>query len=120
MLSGFALKCYVCSGTEEMCSKSKLEGDKATYLKDCSSNLYDRCLRSWAEKDGVHTVANTCNNKGGCDLTTNLCNTMKDTIDGYECGVACCTEDECNAGSPVTFSLFLLIVSSVLSLALMK
>ncbi|XP_027039951.1 uncharacterized protein LOC113668267 isoform X4 [Pocillopora damicornis] len=116
---GCALKCYVCSGNEDSCSKSKLESNKGTYLQECSS-LFDRCARSWSKKDDVSAVANNCATKDICDTAENLCDKLKDNIKDYQCGVGCCTSDGCNAGSPVTFSFFLLIVSSVLGLALMK
>ncbi|CAH3144567.1 unnamed protein product [Pocillopora meandrina] len=116
---GCALKCYVCSGDEDSCSKSTLESNKGTYLKECSS-LYDRCARSWSKKDDVNAVANDCATKDICDTAEKLCDKLKDNIKDYQCGVGCCTSDGCNAGSPVTFSFFLLIVSSVLGLALMK
>ncbi|CAH3144571.1 unnamed protein product [Pocillopora meandrina] len=116
---GCALKCYVCSGNEDTCSKSKLEGDKDTYLKECPSG-FDRCARSWSKKDDVNAVGNSCANEAACDAADELCDKLKDTIKDYKCGVGCCTDDACNAGSPVTFSFFLLIVSSVLGLALMK
>ncbi|CAH3144569.1 unnamed protein product [Pocillopora meandrina] len=41
---GCAVKCYVCSGNEDTCSKSKLESNRAIYLKECPS-IADRCAR---------------------------------------------------------------------------
>ncbi|PFX21043.1 hypothetical protein AWC38_SpisGene14481 [Stylophora pistillata] len=116
---GCALKCYVCAGTEDTCSKSKLESNRAVYLKECSS-VFDRCARSWSKKDDVNAVGNDCANESTCNYAKELCDKLKDNIKDYECGVGCCTSDACNAGSPVTFSFFLLTVSSVLGLALMK
>ena len=119
MLSGFALKCYVCDGNENTCTKSKLEGDKDTYLKSCSLGL-DRCFRTWGKKDDAIVVQNGCTNESGCKVFEASCKALEDTLDNYDCAVGCCSDDECNAGSPVTLSFFLLIVSTVLSLALMK
>ena len=113
------MKCYVCSGTEDTCSKSKLEGDKDTYLKECPSG-FDRCARSWSKNDDANAVGNSCANEAVCDAADELCDKLKDTIKDYKCGVGCCTDDACNASSPVTLSFFLLIISSVLGLALMK
>ena len=113
------MKCYVCSGNEDTCSKSKLESNKGTYLKECPF-IDDRCIRIWSKKDDANAVGNDCANKAVCDTAENLCDKLEDNIKDYKCGVGCCTSDGCNAGSPVTFSFFLLIVSSVLGLALMK
>ena len=113
------MKCYVCSGNEDTCSKSKLESDKDTYLKECAF-IYDRCGRSWTKRGDVNTVENDCANEAVCHAAKELCDVRKDSIKDYKCGVGCCTGDGCNTGSPVTFSFFLLIVSSVLGLALMK
>ena len=113
------MKCYVCSGHEDTCSKSKLESDRATYLKECPFTA-DRCARIWSKKDDVNTVMNGCANEVYCKAQKELCDKLKDTVKDFKCGVGCCFSDGCNAGSPVTFSFFLLIVSSVLGLALMK
>ena len=117
--SGCALKCYHCVGTEDTCSKSRLESNKAIYLKECPS-IADRCARSWSRRGDVNAVGNDCANEAACDAAKEFCDKLKDSIKDYKCGVGCCTGDGCNAGSPVTFSFFLLIVSSVLGLALMK
>lgn len=109
----------MCSGHEDTCSKSKLESDRATYLKECPFTA-DRCIRIWSKKDDANAVGNDCANKAVCDTAENLCDKLEDNIKDYKCGVGCCFSDGCNAGSPVTFSFFLLIVSSVLGLALMK
>ena len=109
----------MCSGNEDTCSKSKLESDKDTYLKECSSG-FDRCARGWTKSGDVNTVENICANEAVCEAAKVLCDQRKDTVKDYKCGVGCCSSDGCNAGSPVTFSFFLLIVSSVLGLALMK
>ena len=109
----------MCSGTEDTCSKSKLESDKDTYLKECSYG-FDRCARGWTKSGDVNTVENICANEAVCEAAKVLCDKRKDTVKDYKCGVGCCSSDGCNAGSPVTFSFFLLIVSSVLGLALMK
>ena len=113
------MKCYQCVGTEDTCSKSRLESNKAIYLKECPS-IADRCARSWSRRGDVNAVGNDCANEAVCDAAKEFCDKLKDSIKDYKCGVGCCTGDGCNAGSPVTFSFFLLIVSSVLGLALMK
>ena len=113
------MKCYQCSGNEDTCSKSKLESDKDTYLKECSYG-FDRCARGWTKSGDVNTVENICANEAICEAAKVLCDKRKDTVKDYKCGVGCCSSDGCNSGSPVTFSFFLLIVSSVLGLALMK
>ena len=113
------MKCYQCSGNEDTCSKNKLESDKDSYLKECPF-IGDRCGRSWTKRGDVNTVENDCANKASCDAAKKICDERKDSIKDYKCGVSCCFSDGCNAGSPVTFSFFLLIVSSVLGLALMK
>ena len=117
--SGCALKWYVCSGNEDTCSKSRLESNKAFYLRECPS-IFDRCGRGWSKKDEENAVGNSCANEVICDAAEKLCEKYKDTLKDYKCGVGCCSSDGCNASSPVTFSFFLLIVSSVLGLALMK
>ena len=113
------MKCYVCSGNEDTCSKSKLESHRATYLKECHP-IADRCRRVWTKTGDVKTVSNGCANEASCKSQKELCDKLKDTVKDFKCGVGCCFSDGCNAGSPVTFSFFLLIVSSVLGLALMK
>ena len=113
------MKCYVCSGNEDTCSKSKLESNRAIYLKECSS-IADRCRRIWSKRGDVNTVENSCANEAYCKAQEELCDKLKDTVKDFKCGVGCCFSDGCNAGSPVTFSFFLLTVSSVLGLALMK
>lgn len=93
-LSAFALKCYTCTGTEDICSKSKLEGNNDKYLKTCPSGL-DRCFRTWVHKYGNTAVTNDCTNQSGCDLAQNVC----DKVDDVDCTVGCCGSDACNAGT---------------------
>ena len=61
-----ALKCYQCSGTEDDCKKSTLEGDNDKYLKTCSSGE-DKCIRGYLEKDGASLVSNDCSSQIGCN-----------------------------------------------------
>ncbi|XP_078371223.1 uncharacterized protein LOC144654863 isoform X1 [Oculina patagonica] len=89
-----AIKCYVCTGTGDVCAKDKLEADKAKYLVSCPSGL-DRCMRTWAKKDDVTAMTKSCASKATCDATKKACD---DVTDG-QCAVSCCETDECNAGS---------------------
>ncbi|KAL9985360.1 hypothetical protein ACROYT_G007754 [Oculina patagonica] len=113
--TAFALKCYVCSGTEDTCSKGTLEGSKDKYLKECGLGA-DKCIRTWLHKDGNTAVGNDCTNQLGCDLAQTVCDNVDSEVD---CKVGCCSSDECNAGSPVSFSIFLMTVCSALGLALL-
>ena len=113
-LSAFALKCYECSGTEDTCSKSKLESDKK-YETECTSGA-DKCMRTWLHKDGNTAVGQTCTNQLGCDLAQTVCDNVDSDVD---CKVGCCSDDLCNAGSPLSFSIFLMTVCSALGLALL-
>ena len=61
-----ALKCYSCSGTEDDCKKSTLEGNKDKYLIECSAGL-DKCLRRFRKKDSATLVLNTCSDQLGCN-----------------------------------------------------
>ena len=109
-----ALKCYSCSGTEDDCAKSTLEGDKGKYLTTCVAGL-DKCIRTFLKKDSATFVMNTCSNQVNCNSEIIKCG----GYDGVTCKVSCCDEDECNVGSHVSFNVILLTVCSVLGLALM-
>ena len=109
-----ALKCYVCSGTEDDCKKSTLEGDKDKYLIECGKD-YDKCLRAFLKKDSATLVENTCSNQLGCNQNIIKCG----QYNGVTCKVSCCDEDECNVGSHVSFNVFLLTVCFALGLALL-
>ena len=109
-----ALKCYSCSGTEDDCAKSTLEGDKDKYLTTCFAGA-DKCMRSFLKKDSVTLVRNTCSNQASCKSAITDCG----EYDGATCKVSCCDEDECNVGSHVSFNVILLTVCSALGLALM-
>ncbi|KAL9985355.1 hypothetical protein ACROYT_G007749 [Oculina patagonica] len=113
-----ALKCYDCSGSEATCSKSNLEGSKDKYLKTCPTGL-DQCYRTWLKTDSKTTVTNGCSSQFVCGLTKNACD-KRDDDDGVGCRFDCCDKDACNAGSPVSFGIFLLTACSVLGLALLK
>ena len=102
-------------GNDEMCSKDKLTGD-SKYEKTCERGL-DTCMRSWSKKGDTIAVINSCTAKGACKIAEDAC---KNYDGDGECAVACCTSDLCNAGSSVSFSVFLMTVCSVLGLALLK
>ncbi|KAL9971783.1 hypothetical protein ACROYT_G017990 [Oculina patagonica] len=123
-----SMKCFSCTGTEDECAKDKLEVDKAKYVVTCPSSS-DRCMKTWAKKDDETHVVNSCASKAVCDATKKkACDDYK----GGESAVSCCDTDECNAGSAglptvaikctndastsVSFSVFLMAVSSVLGL----
>ena len=72
-------------------------------------------MRTWAKKDDTTSVTNTCTNDAGCKLAEAVCEKLDE-----KCAVGCCDTDLCNAGSSVSFSVFLLTVCSALGLALMK
>ena len=112
-ISVCGLKCYFCGGTEEACAKDKLKGDSSKEMT-CPAGS-DRCLRTWVKKDGAKGVTNSCSSEAGCKAAEEIC----DKAD-YDCKVGCCDEDLCNAGSPVSFSVFLTTVCSALGLALLK
>ncbi|KAL9985362.1 hypothetical protein ACROYT_G007756 [Oculina patagonica] len=118
VVPAIGLKCYVCSGNENTCSKSVLESNQDTRLIDCPSSS-DRCMRTWEKFKSSTVVTNACSNQGQCDLTQSACDLLEDNLDNYDCAIGCCAADACNAASAVSISVFLLTVSSVLGLALM-
>ena len=106
------LKCYECFGTEKTCSKDELKADSSKEVT-CASGM-DRCMRAWARKGDGTGVVNSCSNEL-------LCKANEDTkCDADECAVGCCDTDLCNAGSPGSFSVFLMTVCCTLGLALLK
>ncbi|XP_020616243.1 uncharacterized protein LOC110054228 [Orbicella faveolata] len=109
-----ALKCYKCSGTEDDCKKSTLEGDKGKYLTDCGAGS-DKCMRRFLKKDSATFVANSCANELGCNQAIIGCG----EYNGVTCKVSCCDEDECNVGSHVSLNVILLTTCSALGLALL-
>ncbi|KAL9953393.1 hypothetical protein ACROYT_G040803 [Oculina patagonica] len=113
LATAYSIKCYVCKGTEDTCSKDKLEGDK-TKQQDCPD--VDRCLRTWYKKDGNIQVTNRCSTDAACKIAKEAC----DKIDEGKCAVGCCDKDLCNAGSHASFSVFLMAVCSAVGLALLK
>ena len=113
-ISAYSIKCYVCTGTEETCSKDKMEADKGKFSMTCPAN---KCIRIWAKKDGDTAVVNSCGSDLACTAAKEACD--KDDS-GADCAVGCCDSDLCNAGSSASFSVFLLTVCSVLGLALLK
>lgn len=119
-LSAHSLKCYSCvefgkeSEEDTVCSKSKLDANEAKYVTTCLGDL-DTCQRSHGTAKDIHAVSMSC-------TTASLCEDAKKKCDdsGDNCGVACCTTDKCNAGSSVSFNVFLMAVSSLLGPALLK
>ena len=108
-----ALKCYVCTETgDDACSKSKLAGDQATYSRDCGDFL-DRCFRQEAKVLGLKTVSTFCATEITCKSLQNTCN----KFDGCK-DATCCDNDNCNGGSAVYFSMFLMTVCCVFGLVL--
>ena len=117
--SAFALRCYFCHGTEDICNKSKLKGDKGTFLQSCPYG--DKCYRYWIKvKDSDGIVTNGCGFQSTCDSLKSACDRAKDATKDYHCAIGCCSEDGCNASSYLTANIILLTVSSVLGLALLK
>ena len=108
------LKCYDCVGTEDDCKKSFLEDNKDTHLIECHTENA-RCARSFVKKDSATVVKNSCSNQVDCNLAIIDCGKYNDVT----CKVSCCDEDECNAGSHVSFNVILVTACSVLALALL-
>jgi len=112
LISVSALKCYNCIGTEADCSKDELKKDSSKETT-CSLGL-DRCMRLWNKDGDAKAVINSCSNEL-------LCKIAKDAkCDKDDCAAGCCDTDLCNAGSPVSFSVFLMTVCTALGLALLK
>ena len=109
-----ALKCYVCSGTEDDCKKSTVEADKGKCLKDCGAEN-DKCMRSFLKKDSATLVSNSCTDQLGCNHAIIGCGEYNDVT----CKDSCCDEDACNAGSHVSLNIILLTTCSALGLALL-
>jgi len=107
-----ALKCYDCIGSEADCSKEELQKDNSKETT-CPSGM-DMCMRVWAKSGDAKAVVNSCTNDSLCKLAENA----KCQVD--DCAVGCCDTDLCNAGSPVSFSVFLMTVCTALGLALLK
>ena len=71
-------------------------------------------MRVWTKKDGSAAVVSSCSNEL-------LCKAAEDAkCDADDCAVGCCDTDLCNAGSPVSLSVFLMTVCCALGLALLK
>ena len=111
-ISVSGLKCYECIGTDKTCSKDKLKADSSKEVT-CASGM-DRCIKAWARKGDGTGVVNSCSNEL-------LCKANEDTkCDVDECAVGCCDTDLCNAGSPVSISVFLMTVCCTLGLVPVK
>ncbi|KAL9968423.1 hypothetical protein ACROYT_G026799 [Oculina patagonica] len=108
----YGLKCYDCTGEGDKCAKDNLGSSQE---KTCQPQL-DTCMRIWRKKHFKTSIASSCSNLGRCDAAVRDC---EDSDEG-ECIVGCCRDDLCNAGSPVSFSVFLMTVSAALGLALLK
>ena len=116
-ISVYSLQCYNCievgkdSDEDDVCSKSKLDENEATYVKECSLGT---CQRIHTTALDIHTVTMTCTTEAACEATKKGCEESD-----ADCGVSCCTTDKCNVGSSVSFSRVLMAISSALYLALM-
>ena len=77
----------------------------------------NRCMRAWGKKDDTTEVINSCSNESLCKAAEK---DADDDCDVDKCAVGCCDTDLCNAGSPVSFSVFLMTVCCTLGLALLK
>ncbi|KAL9985367.1 hypothetical protein ACROYT_G007761 [Oculina patagonica] len=110
----YSLKCYSClefgkpSEENTVCSKSKMETNEAKYVKTCA---LDTCIRRHGTGLDIHSVTASCTSKDLCEAAKKACEES-----GEDCGVACCTTDRCNAGSYLSYSVFLMTVCSVLGL----
>ncbi|KAL9968467.1 hypothetical protein ACROYT_G026845 [Oculina patagonica] len=111
----YGLKCYVCGGTEDACAKDKL-GSSQEF--DCPT---DRCMRTWLKKGDATGVANSCSSESVCKSTKEACDKKEGIVfkEVDKCAVGCCDTDLCNAGSPVSFNVFLMTVCAALGLALL-
>ena len=78
----------------------------------------DRCMRIWEKVKNATTVLTSCSNRQHCDSMKETCDELDDA-DDFDCAVGCCSTDACNTGLPVSVSVFMLTMSSVLGLALM-
>ena len=114
-ISVSGLKCYVCKGTEDTCSKDKLKGDNSKEVT-CVTGM-DRCMRIWTKKDDTTTVDSSCSTESSCKDAEKVAD---DDCKADKCAVGCCDTDLCNAGWPVSFSVFLMTVCCTLGLALLK
>ena len=90
-ISAYSIKCYVCRGTEETCSKDKLEGDDSKQ-ETCPGDA-NQCIRIWVKNDDQTTVVNRCGNDKDCEILKKVCDEIKE-----KCAVGCCDKDLCNAG----------------------
>lgn len=110
-----SLRCYMCGGTDDDCNKYKLEANKIKNSTDCPGGT---CIRAWRETGNKTIVSNYCGTEALCEAAKNACNGWEKTFNN--CAVDCCDSDYCNAGSSVSFSVFLMTISSALGLALLK
>ncbi|KAL9953716.1 hypothetical protein ACROYT_G041172 [Oculina patagonica] len=111
----YGLKCYTCIGTDDSCSKGELEKDSSRETT-CPSG-WNICTRTWAKDDDGNTaVVQSCGTDATCKLLKDKC----DEVAVGECAIGCCDTDLCNAGSSVSFSVFLMTICSILGLALLK
>ncbi|XP_078350984.1 uncharacterized protein LOC144635774 isoform X1 [Oculina patagonica] len=111
--TAYSIKCYVCKGTEDTCSKINLEADK-DMQQTCpgDSNL---CIRSWYGAGNYTTVSNACGTDSTCEDLKGTCGVTK-----AFCDVGCCYRDLCNEGSPLSFSVFLMVVCFSVGQAILK
>ncbi|PFX22155.1 CD59 glycoprotein-like [Stylophora pistillata] len=123
--TGYGLRCYNCPGKEADCTKEILEGNKTKYTDTCVAGM-DTCMRTWGQKEGDDDsyVTNTCMTKQACDDLKKKCedNELKDENEKpmKKCAIACCSSDECNGSSKVSFGVIFLAACSIIGLALIK
>lgn len=114
-----ALECYTCIGSEDDCDKSKMEDNKAIYLRACRSG--EVCIKMWVKEKGNDArVESGCGLQSKCDSAKVICDEAKKHETDDQCEVACCSDDRCNAGSSFTFNIILLAVCTFLGLELLK
>ena len=77
---------------------------------------YNQCIRAWNEMDDKITFISQCGTEAKCKERKDAC----DKSGEGKCAISCCDTDLCNAGSPVSFNVFLVAVCSTLGLALLK
>lgn len=90
------------------------EQQRKVPIDECNASE-DRCMRKWTERSGVRKVENRCSDRHRCIGEKKACEDMNG-----KSKLSCCDKSECNAGSALFDSVFLLTVCSVLTLALLK
>lgn len=76
-------------------------------------------MRTYYRKDGNTAVGNSCADQLDCSFSQEFCEIWEDNDGDVSCKIGCCTSDLCNAGSPPSFSIFLVTVCSALGRAIL-